>query len=361
MNYRAKTILIILLLIPLLAGADAEDPLKPELAAYPQLAYGESTGFIFGAIGLYQYYPDNITDPFFRNKLQLQLKYTEKKQFEINFEPEFNLDQGKTRITGEAKFRNWPSEFYGIGKSSFTEPQKYTRKAIGFQLDVTREIMNRIYLGFIADLDKTDITNKQNGCLLITQEIPGSCKYTIFGIGSTLLRDKRNSRNYPTNGNYQQLKFVQYNKALGSDFQFSKIVLDLRSYFALDSLNTIALQNLLEFTSGTAPFLELAELGDQMRAFEAARYIDNHLFLARIEYRTFPIRIKLFDRLGFVLFSEVGNVANSISEFNLPELKFCYGAGFRFSIFTDDRTNLRFDLGFSKDEVGINIGFREAF
>jgi outer membrane protein assembly factor BamA len=361
MNQLKILILILLILLPLILAAETEDPYKPDLAAYPQISYSNETGFIFGAIALYQFYSASITDPFFRNKLQLQAVYTERHQFEFNFEPEFYRDKGRTRIAGEIKIRNWPSDYYGIGSEAFEDPESYTRKGFSLKLEFDREIVERIYLGFTSEYDRADITDKSQNCSLVINQIPGSCNYQIFGLGGSLIRDKRNSRNYPTRGNYQQLKILHYDKKLGSDFQFSKAYIDLRYYFSIDTFNTFAIQNLLEFTHKQAPFLELAELGDQMRAFDSARFIDNHLFLARIEYRTFPLQIKLLDRLGFVVFAETGNVADSYQNLNISELKFCYGGGLRFSIFTDDRTNLRFDLGFSEGETGINIGFAEAF
>ena len=102
------------MLTSVLSAATA-DSLQAELAAYPQLSYSDATGFIFGGIALYQYYSDQITDPFFRNKLQLQAVYTERKQFEFNFVPEFYREGGRTRLAGEFKLRNWPSDFSGIG------------------------------------------------------------------------------------------------------------------------------------------------------------------------------------------------------------------------------------------------------
>lgn len=354
-------ILTIVLLLPLFLSSQSEDPYKPELAAYPQISYSDETGFIFGGITLYQFYSSDITDPFFRNKLQLQAVYSERKQFEVNFEPEFYRDKGRTRIAGQIKLRNWPSDYFGIGSQAFEDPQNYTHKSISFELEIDREIIPRIFLGLNLEYDSSQITDKSQNCSLVINQIPGSCDYDILGLGASLIRDKRDSRNYPTSGSYQKLNILHYDKKLGSDFQFSKAYLDLRYYFSLDPLNTIALQNLFELTRNQAPFLELAELGDQMRAFDSARFIDNHLFLARIEYRTFPLQFKLLDRLGFAAFAETGKVTNSYENLDLTDLKFCYGGGLRFSIFTDDRTNLRFDLGFSAGETGINIGFAEAF
>jgi surface antigen Omp85-like protein len=361
MTVTFKRFLLLLLIMPLLLSAVEEIIKKPKLVAYPQLSYDEETGIVFGALVLYKYYPKDIIDPNFRNKLQFQAVYTENKQFELNFEPEFNLLKGNTRISAQLKLLNWPSNFYGIGSESFSEPETFTRNAISLELDIIKEIYNRIYLGFYSDYDKTDIAGKDDTCSMVILGIPGSCDYKIVGLGTSLIRDTRDSRAFPTLGSYQKLKLVHYDELYGSDLQFSKTYLDLRYFVNFDINNVIGFQSLIELTHGTAPFLELSKLGSGMRAFSSARYIDNHLFLGRIEYRSFPLRSDFFDRLGFALFLEAGEIIDEVAQFNAKDVKMCYGAGFRFSVFPEDRTNARLDLGFSKDEMRINIGFGEAF
>jgi len=183
----------------------------------------------------------------------------------------------------------------------------------------------------------------------------------LLSIFTGIFRASLVSRIFSTQGHFQQLSLVHYSKDLGSDYKFTKTSLDLRYFTSRTADHIFAMQSLLEFTADRAPFLELAELGNQIRAFSSERFIDNHLILSRIEYRTFPIKAKFFNRLGFALFAESGQVSPSLDEFQLKEVKTCLGGGFRFSVFPEERYNLRFDLGFSNGERGINIGFGEEF
>lgn len=354
-------ILLLILLLNVFLLADEEIGTNPKLAGYPQLSYGNNTGFIFGGILLYRYFPGNTTDPEFRNKLQLQAVYTEKDQFEFSFEPEFNLASGRTRISGEVKFRFWPSEFYGVGDQYICKPEEYTRKGFSLESEIVQKLSDTFYVGLIYDFEQVELSEIGNACTYLNSNIPGSEDYNISGVGFTVIHDVRDSRVYTTQGHFQQLKIVQFDNILGSDFKFTKTFLDLRYFTSISPTQNIAVQSLFEHTNGTAPFLELSQLGNEMRAFETERFIDNNLVFGRIEYRTFPIRVKFFSRFGFALFVESGQVSSSIDGFNVSDMKLGYGGGFRFSVFPDEKYNLRFDLGFSDDQTGINVGFGEAF
>ncbi|KQC05970.1 MAG: hypothetical protein APR54_01905 [Candidatus Cloacimonas sp. SDB] len=356
-----RILCLLTILIPASLSAQEKISLKPKLAAYPQLSYTENTDFIFGLRFFYMYYPQEIFNPDFQNKMQLVTIYTQRKQFELYFEPEFNLLQGKLKIHSKLKFQLWPSEFYGIGKNSLQKSETYTRKTRSLELDIIREVTDGIYFGLLADFDHTDISDLKANCMLLNCNIPGAYNYDIAGLGFTIINDKRDSRTYATRGYSQQFRFIHYNRFMGSDFQFTKSSLDLRFFTNLNYNHVFAFQTLFQTTHDKAPFLELAELGDEMRSFDSALYIDNHLLFSRIEYRTFPLQPEFLNRFGFVLFLEAGKVTGSLAEFDFQNIRICYGTGIRFAVFPYERSNLRFDLGFSKEKMGINISFGEAF
>jgi len=361
MTFKAKLILFLVIIISINLSSADEKANSTQFSAYPHISYSNNTGFIFGGLGLIRYYPKNISDPQLRNLHKLYIAFTEKKQFEIELEQEFNLHDGKTRIISRFAYKDWPSEFYGIGKNYYTDPDNYTLTKFSIYSEFNRKITDTFYLGLIADLDNTNILEIEENCSLQQCNIPGNEKYSILGLGFTFSFDRRNSTVFPTKGNFQQFKFVHFESSLGSDFDFTKSYLDLRYYTSISESHIFAFQTLLEHTLNTAPFLELAKLGDEIRAFGSARFIDNNLIVSRMEYRQFPFKTEFMKRLGFVLFAEAGQVSNSIKEFEFKEIKFCYGTGFRFSIFPDERINLRIDLGIYKNETGISIELGEAF
>jgi hypothetical protein len=69
----------------------------------------------------------------------------------------------------------------------------------------------------------------------------------------------------------------------------------------------------------------------------------------------------LFWRLGLAGFVGAGDVAHSLGDFRLSELKYSAGAGLRFLVSQRERINLRLDAAFGKGTSGFYFGIFEAF
>lgn len=65
------------------------------------------------------------------------------------------------------------------------------------------------------------------------------------------------------------------------------------------------------------------------------------MLIAHVGYRH---RFK--NRWGFALFAGVGDVAPSVSDLSLKEMRLSAGFGIRFLLIPDARLNLRLDFGF---------------
>ncbi|MGH7301199.1 MAG: hypothetical protein ACREJE_12375, partial [Candidatus Rokuibacteriota bacterium] len=102
------------------------------------------------------------------------------------------------------------------------------------------------------------------------------------------------------------------------------------------------------------------------RGYIANRFTDDSSWHAVAEYRfwvvprgfalTDTIRI---ERVGMALFYEVGTVADGLDDLPSARMHTSYGLGLRFSL---ERTAMfRADVGFSKEDVNVTVGFGLSF
>ena len=98
-----------------------------------------------------------------------------------------------------------------------------------------------------------------------------------------------------------------------------------------------------------------------MRAITSNLFIDRNAYIFRIEDRFFHWNKGFEKRLGLVLFAEIGEIAPEIYKFNISDIQFNYGFGFRYSFFLEDRMNVRIDIGFGEVKANLSIGSGEVF
>jgi hypothetical protein len=132
--------------------------------------------------------------------------------------------------------------------------------------------------------------------------------------------------------------------------------------------DTLALGLAVQDSAGTLPFYERPSLGgsNTLRGYIANRFTDNSSWHAVAEYRpwiiprgfalTDTIRI---ERVGMALFYEAGTVADRLDALPAARVHTSYGVGLRFSL---ERTALfRVDVGFSREDVNVTVGFGLSF
>ena len=111
--------------------------------------------------------------------------------------------------------------------------------------------------------------------------------------------------------------------------------------------------------SAFPPFYDLAMLGGDkiMRGYLYGRYRDKNYYSVQAEYRI-P---ELIWRFGLVLFGGVGDVAPSVSKFEIATVKPTYGFGIRFRFDELKKLDIRADVGFGKNTSGIYFSLNQAF
>lgn len=353
-----RSISILILLFSLLIPLEG----KFKIAAYPQFSYAEDTGFLAGVISYSRFQFKSFPKHIPKQKLTVQAVYTSKKQLSLMFEPFLFTKDGLYEFETEFTYRYFPSEFYEIGNTNFNaESEKYTSQRFSIDFIVKRKIKNSWFLLGLAEFYKSNLAKTQDNGILKEKLVPGSEPFSLVGLGSGIMYDTRNSTTYPTMGEIIKLEFNGYNNLFGSDYNFIQLQFLASKYFSLSENQILAFSSNLIYTDKIAPFQKLPHLGDQLRAFPDEIFINRQSYTFRSEYRVFPFSSKILDRLGFVLFFESGEVASEITNFNINSLRCSYGGGLRFSVFKEDRFNLRLDIGFCQENRSFEISGGEAF
>jgi outer membrane translocation and assembly module TamA len=178
----------------------------------------------------------------------------------------------------------------------------------------------------------------------------------------------------PTHGWRVILKLIHTNKALFSDFEYTRYLFDAGYLRAFNTGHQIAGLRIngewIEAPFHRVPFWELSELGgqDTLRGFFPHRFVGKARALFNLECRS---RLTEFDfyrlwhgRLDGVVFGDGGRVFldnNDLrNEFRLNgpvvdrllnDFQYSYGAGLRLAL--SEAIVARLDAGFSNEETGL--------
>jgi hypothetical protein len=132
--------------------------------------------------------------------------------------------------------------------------------------------------------------------------------------------------------------------------------------------DTVALSVFVETSAGDLPYYSRPSLGgdDTLRGYIRHRFTGDAAWHATAEYRFWVIprgvaltkQIRI-ERIGLALFHDVGTVADSLDALPRARIHTSYGVGLRFSL---ERTaHFRADVGFSREDVNVTVGFGLPF
>jgi outer membrane translocation and assembly module TamA len=190
-------------------------------------------------------------------------------------------------------------------------------------------------------------------------------------------------RSRPTRGWRWIVKVIHTNRALFSDFDFTRFVIDagyLRSFWAGRQIFGVRVNGeWIEAPTKQVPFWEMAELGgqDTLRGFFPHRFVGKGRVLFNGEYRFRLADFRFYDlwhvQLDGVLFGDGGRVfidrEDLEKEFELNQQllervigDFQYSAGAGFRVALSRALVARIDVGFSGEELGlVYLSFGHTF
>jgi outer membrane protein assembly factor BamA len=285
--------------------------------------------------------------------------YTLNSQYDFFISPELYLNNDKYFVAAEFNYAKIIGKYYGIGNDTpeIDNPEFEARNGLIF-LKFQSEVLPYLRVGGIYELRNADVTDPMENPYLLSGNTDGGEGGFTSGLGLIVSYDSRNHIFYPDDGGIYELGTIVFSEFLGSDFNYTKTLIDLRHYFGLASNQVLAWQVFYRFVNGSAPFYDLPRLGGDniMRGYFEGRFRDNHYFATQLEYR-----IRVWWRFGLVGFVGYGDVANSISTFELGKFKYSVGAGLRFRIDETELWDLRVDVGFGENTSGFYFHYNQAF
>ncbi len=353
-----------------------DDPDKPSFIPVPIAFYQQETGFA-GGIAILPVWRFGSDTTVRKSNARLIAWISQKKQTTIQLTHTIFTKDEKFFFSGELSYYDLAFQYFGRGND--TDKDNYSN--IQYPLWVFDEkalvkIKPNLFVGLryrLTDLGTVKLKDGDDDSTPGSYEsIPAEQRagYTTSGVGPAILYDGRDNVLATYRGNFVDAHVLFAGKGLGSDYNFTRYMVDARHFNPLfGSNNTIlALQFLGQYHTGNVPFREWGGMGATlggslynnaylMRGIYEARYRDRQFTTAQAE-----IRQKLFWRIDGVVFGAVGEVAPNLDDYTFDGLKYAGGGGIRFRFNRRDRLNIRLDYGVgSGGNSGIIFAVGEAF
>ena len=263
------------------------------------------------------------------------------------------------RVAGSVQLYEFPLPYFGIGdRSPKSAEETFTPTGGEVTLTVQQRIRNAWYatggVRFINQRIRTD-----SGSALAGSQLPGRTGGTMTEWASGLMRDTRDNVFAPRHGDWIQLSYSRSVSGVASDFSYGALRLDARAYRPIRGAHIVATQLQIVSVDGSAPFDQLALVGnsDILRGYARGRYRDRVTAAIQSEYRSPD-----WHRLGWVAFAGTGIVRPSLGSLTGARALPNYGAGLRLQIDQRQRTGVRADYGRGRDGAsGLYIGFNQSF
>ena len=174
------------------------------------------------------------------------------------------------------------------------------------------------------------------------------------GIGLALEYDSRDMPTNPYAGVYFKGEVLANDRAIGSDRNYQKLQLALKSYHQLRDPLVLAWELKGCETAGSIPLWDACRI--PLRGFPAFDYLGTTSLAGQAE-----LRARFSRRWGATAFAGSGWAGNSFSTAGGSETIPSYGVGLRFQVLPAKRINLRIDFARSEDDEAIYLSVGEAF
>lgn len=247
-------------------------------------------------------------------------------------------------------------KFYGIGDDPIfsDNPISYRMRVEGMGGRLLRRLpgTQHWYAGVEYLFSSTELIFSPSNLNLDLPDLAATIR--AAGLGLVASYDSTDDNYYPQHGRLFQLKWTDYGKHWGGDFEYAKLSTFYNHYLPLWSDTTLALRANLQTSSGDTPYFALPYL--DMRGFARDRYRDINTFSLHAEARH-----KFSSRWGFVLFTASGWHAEEMSRLVKGDAVTSYGVGLRWQVAADKKMHLGVDIAFNKGENVTYVRLGEKF
>ena len=313
-----------------------------------------------------------------QEKLQLQFKTGFNQKIGILYQVPYINKNMKTGLSIGISYNTQNEVFTDIGadnKMIYTKnPNDILLEKYNIHLEYTRR--NNLYTRHYLIIDFDDVRLKNELLIQKDHYFNDAEKAKFISISYFLKNDRRDSRNYPLNGFYNDLEITQNGLGiLQNSFAFTKLTANYRRYFFLKSRWYLAFGSFIQaFSTGKTPFYLQDGLGfhDYVRSYEpyvifgqvsslAKAQVKFQLLKPKVQKIPF-IKAEKFSKIHYAVFSNLfidgGYVYNSRGALRTHENEFLLGAGAGLDLVTFYDLVWRVEYSINKYlEHGIYISF----
>jgi Omp85 superfamily domain len=291
-------------------------------------------------------------------------------KYGFTIRPSLWLSGNKGNFTGDYRILNYPQYTWGLG----TNTAEGARTTI--QTDYIRFYQTGVLgltpawalgLGYMLDHHyniEEEVMEELGHLDEYYEDVPNNT--TSSGISVPLTYNTRVNPINPQKGTYFLLNYRFNTTWLGSDENSQTLYVDGRKYFSFARRK----ESILGFrsfywtiTSGRVPYLDLPSIGYDPglvpagRGIEKGRYRSTAMLYFETEYRFGLSANGLF---GAVVFTNITAPAR-INTQQFPDWHPAAGTGIRLKFNKYSRTNVAFDVAFSKEFFNVYLNIGEAF
>jgi outer membrane protein assembly factor BamA len=368
--FRKKLIIILLsILSPYIIHAQEKDSVPAEpvkkvkrnrFYGFPVFFYLPETRFGIGGAGIYSFRFKNDSNNARPSRVNIGFAVTQNRQLLLYLPYQLFPQNGKFNIYGEAGWYRYNFFFFGVGNEQ--APDFRERYAVDFprlRVNALRRFRPGLYAGVRLWYEDWSLSELDPNGQLVQKTIPGSCGGRVSGLGVVMNYDTRNNIFFPEKGVLIEAAFQSFSKNTGSEFTFTRTLLDAAVYVKPLKSAVVAVNAIADFNTGAPPFYLMALMGGtkRMRGFYEGRFRDNNLVLLQTEWRQ-----HIWKRFGAVAFGGTGIVADKLNHLRIADTRFTYGLGLRFTLDKKEHINIRLDYGRGTyNSSGFYLTIGEAF
>ncbi len=338
------------------------NPKKDGLFLLPLIYYSPDTRFGFGALGVYYFRLRDLKDEDDDTRLsyvKLLADYTQNRQVDVWTSWSIFLKEEAYLLKGEARYRNFPDRFYGVGNQTTDDQvERYVYNLLSFKFLAMKKFVKGMFAGLdVQVVQEYGFERKLDG-LLDQGTITGYDGGLGVGLGGVFSWDTRDNVVNAASGFLFEVSSYVDHPIFGSDFTFNNYNIVYNRYFELQPRRILATNLVANLNTGDVPFLDMSRVGGEeiLRGYARNRYRDKNFIGGQVEYR-FPV----IWRFGAVAFAGLGDVFDAPSEVTMSTLKYSLGGGLRFLVSKREGLNARIDYGFGKGSQALYISLTEAF
>lgn len=234
----------------------------------------------------------------------------------------------RLRISGALGYGEFHLKYYGTGAESRfrDDPLDYSSTFTFFNPQARLKlssISKDLFAGLMLLYLDADVTFETGQ---ISPDLPDlSIAERSVGLGPILTYDSRDDVHWPSRGSWLDVSVLDFDKGMGSDFDFWRYLLKWEQNFPLTHSLVLQYRYDGSYVDGHAPFYELPYI--RMRGFPRGLYADDLAMTLQGQ-----LRWDILDKWTLMFFGGGGRVSQDFNDLGSSSTRYAGGAGFRYMI-----------------------------